>query len=158
MLLQATIKNLLTVVFALALLACQESPSPATPLVRAAELKQAQGAQASRTSTTSATSSETELQKAAQKSQERLAAFELSKADFSPMGQTDCDAFLIFAKQCFTSIKMPGTESLLPHYFNQLDMLRRMSQENPRPDILDTLCKQQVDSQAQLKAAFQCEG
>jgi hypothetical protein len=97
-----------------------------------------------------------QLHQAAARSAARMANFDLSKADFSPIGQADCDAFLLFAKQCFSSATMPGTETLLPATFEHINMLRRMAGQKPQPSILNTLCQQQVDSQEQLKAAFGC--
>jgi hypothetical protein len=109
-------------------------------------------------SSATAQSADAELNAAALKSAQHMTAFDLSKADFSPIGQADCDAFLVFAKQCFSTVSMPGAEILIPPYFEHMEMLRRMAKETPPPAILKTLCKQQLDSKAQLKESMRCEG
>jgi hypothetical protein len=84
-------------------------------------------------------------------------SFDLSKADFSPIGQADCDAFLQFAQRCFSTTTMPAAHIVIEPYFEHFKTLRSLAKAQPRPEILDTLCRQQLDSIPQVKASLACK-
>jgi hypothetical protein len=94
-------------------------------------------------------------------------SFDLSRADmfavspdrrdFSPIGQADCDAFLQFAQRCFSSTTMPAAHIVIEPYFEHFKTLRSLAKAQPRPGILDTLCRQQLDSIPQVKASLACK-
>jgi hypothetical protein len=82
---------------------------------------------------------------------------DLSRFDFSPIGQADCDRFVGIAAMCFRNARQRGVEVLIQSYADSLKTLRSMAGKPEHAELLAELCRQQLEATPELKAAMLCD-
>jgi hypothetical protein len=80
----------------------------------------------------------------------------ITRFDFTPLGQPDCDAFLMFAKQCFANAKQRGVEVIIDGYADGFKNFRGLVGKPEYKETLATICRQQLDGREQLRASLLC--